>query len=98
MPFAEINGHRCYYRLDGGDGRPLIVLSHSLGLDHGMWDALTRQLLPHRAVLRYDTRGHGASEATPGEYSIEQLSRDVWRSPTRWAFARSSCAACRSAA
>jgi 3-oxoadipate enol-lactonase len=28
-------------------------------------------------VLRYDTRGHGQSSATPGEYSIELLGRDV---------------------
>jgi 3-oxoadipate enol-lactonase/4-carboxymuconolactone decarboxylase len=27
--------------------------------------------------LRYDTRGHGASEASPGEYSVEQLGGDV---------------------
>ena len=77
MPFASVNGHRCYFRLEGRRDAPLVMLSHSLGLDHGMWDGLTRQLLPHCAVLRYDTRGHGASEATPGEYSIEQLSRDA---------------------
>jgi len=28
-------------------------------------------------VLRYDARGHGRSTATPGPYTIEQLSRDV---------------------
>src|SRR5215831_11834407 len=77
MPFADVNGHRCYYRLEGSDRRPVVVLSHSLGLHHGMWDALARQLLPHCAVLRYDTRGHGDSEAVPGDYTIEQLSRDL---------------------
>ena len=77
MPFAQINGHRCYYRLHGRDDRPVVILSHSLGLEHGMWDALTAQLLPHARVLRYDTRGHGASEETPGDYSVEQLARDA---------------------
>jgi 3-oxoadipate enol-lactonase/4-carboxymuconolactone decarboxylase len=77
MPFTDVNGHRCYYRLEGLDGRPVVVLSHCLGLDHGLWDTLARQLLPHCAVLRYDTRGHGASEATPGDYTLEQLARDV---------------------
>ena len=77
MPFTDVNGHRCYYRFEGLGDRPAVILSHSLGFDHGMWDALTRALLPHCAVLRYDTRGHGASEATPGDYSIEQLARDV---------------------
>jgi len=77
MPFAEVNGHRCYYRLHGRDGDPAVILSHSLGLEHGMWDALTAQLLPHARVLRYDTRGHGASESTPGDYTVEQLARDA---------------------
>jgi len=77
MPFVSINGHRCHYRREGHDGRPVVVLSHCLGLDHGLWDTLTRQLAPHYAVVRYDTRGHGVSEATPGDYPVEQLSRDV---------------------
>jgi 3-oxoadipate enol-lactonase/4-carboxymuconolactone decarboxylase len=77
MPFAEVNGHRCYYRLHGRDGDPAVILSHSLGLEHGMWDALTAQLLPHARVLRYDTRGHGASESTPGDNTVEQLARDA---------------------
>jgi 3-oxoadipate enol-lactonase/4-carboxymuconolactone decarboxylase len=77
MPFLDVSGHRCYYRLDGRDGDPVIVLSHSLGVDHGLWDGLAARLLPHFAVLRYDTRGHGASASTPGDYTVEQLSRDV---------------------
>jgi 3-oxoadipate enol-lactonase/4-carboxymuconolactone decarboxylase len=42
-----------------------------------MWDALAARLLPHFLVLRYDTRGHGASESTPGDYTVEQLARDA---------------------
>jgi 3-oxoadipate enol-lactonase/4-carboxymuconolactone decarboxylase len=77
MSLITINGHRAYYRLQGRDGDPVVMLSHSLGLEHGMWDALTQQLLPHCAVLRYDTRGHGASEATPGDYTVGQLAHDA---------------------
>jgi 3-oxoadipate enol-lactonase / 4-carboxymuconolactone decarboxylase len=77
MPFAAVNGHRCYYRLQGRDADPVVVLSHSLGLEHGMWDALTAALLPHARVLRYDTRGHGASEPTAGDYTVELLARDA---------------------
>jgi 3-oxoadipate enol-lactonase/4-carboxymuconolactone decarboxylase len=77
MPFARVTGSRHYYRHEGRDGRPALVLSHSLGLDHGMWDEQVAQFLPHFQVLRYDTRGHGASEATPGDYTIEQLGRDA---------------------
>jgi 3-oxoadipate enol-lactonase/4-carboxymuconolactone decarboxylase len=42
-----------------------------------MWDPQMPGLLPHFQVLRYDTRGHGASDAPPGDYSMEQLGSDV---------------------
>jgi 3-oxoadipate enol-lactonase/4-carboxymuconolactone decarboxylase len=42
-----------------------------------MWDQQMSGLLPYFRVLRYDTRGHGASDAPPGDYSIEQLGRDA---------------------
>jgi 3-oxoadipate enol-lactonase/4-carboxymuconolactone decarboxylase len=57
--------------------KAVLVLSHSIGADHAMWAPQVPDLLPHFQVLRYDTRGHGASEVTQGEYSIELLGRDV---------------------
>jgi len=42
-----------------------------------MWAPQVADLLPHFQVLRYDTRGHGASDVPKGEYSIELLGRDV---------------------
>ena len=77
MPFATLNNCRHYYRLEGVDGRPVLVLSHSVGTDHGMWQPQMPDLLRHFQVLRYDTRGQGASDAPAGEYSIEQLGRDA---------------------
>jgi len=77
MPVIPIGNTTCYYRLEGVPGRPVLVLSHSLGLDHGMWDAQTADLLPHYRVLRYDTRGHGASSVSAGDYSIAELAQDV---------------------
>ena len=77
MPLVKIGGNTCYYRLDGHADRPVLILSHSLGLDHGMWDAQAADLLPHFRVLRYDTRGHGASSAPAGDYAIADLARDV---------------------
>ena len=55
----------------------MLILSHSISTDHAMWDLQVADLLPHFQILRYDTRGHGASDATPGEYSIEMLAKDV---------------------
>ena len=34
-------------------------------------------LQPNFRILRYDTRGHGQSSVTPGDYTIEQLGCDV---------------------
>ena len=77
MPFANVNGTRIFYRLEGQPGKPVLVFSHSIGTDHGMWGLQAADLLPHFQILRYDTRGHGASDVPTGEYSIELLGRDL---------------------
>jgi 3-oxoadipate enol-lactonase / 4-carboxymuconolactone decarboxylase len=77
VPFADSEGCRIYYRLEGASSRPLLVLAHSLGTDHGMWNPQMPALLSRFQVLRLDLRGHGASDAPPGEYTIAQLAHDV---------------------
>jgi 3-oxoadipate enol-lactonase / 4-carboxymuconolactone decarboxylase len=77
MPLLILDNAKYYYRLDGRDDRPVLMLSHSLGQDHTMWDAQAADLSAHFRVLRYDIRGHGASEVTPGDYRIEQLAADA---------------------
>lgn len=77
MPLAQINGHTCHYRVDGPDEAPVLMLSHSLGLEYGMWDAQAFDGQRFFRVVRYDLRGHGASEVTAGDYTIEQLGRDA---------------------
>src|ERR1700676_2580171 len=77
MPFAIVDKNRVFYRLEGKTGAPVLVLSHSIGTDHGMWAQQIEDLAPHFQIWRYDTRGHGASDAPEGDYSIEQLGRDV---------------------
>jgi len=77
VPFLKIDDVRLFYRLEGNAGRPVLVLSNSLGTDHSMWSKQMPDLLQHFQVLRYDTRGHGASDAPAGDYSMERLGRDV---------------------
>lgn len=77
MPFANSQGCRIYYRLEGAPSNPLLVLVHSLGADHGMWDPQMPALLRRFQVLRLDLRGHGASGVPAGDYTMEQLSGDV---------------------
>jgi 3-oxoadipate enol-lactonase/4-carboxymuconolactone decarboxylase len=77
MPFAVSQGCRIYYRLEGSPEKPLLVLVHALGTDHGLWDPQVPALIRYFQVLRLDLRGHGASDATPGEYTMFQLAHDV---------------------
>ncbi len=56
---------------------PIVVLSHALGTDLHMWDAVVTLLAPHYTVLRYDQRGHGRSPATCAPLSIDDLADDA---------------------
>jgi len=56
---------------------PLLVLSHALGLDLSMWDAVAALLQDRFTVLRYDHRGHGGSAAVPGPWSVDDLADDA---------------------
>lgn len=77
MSSVPVAGGELHYRMDGTRGKPVLVLSNSLGTDLAMWDPQVDALRPHFCIVRYDTRGHGQSSATPGPYTIEQLGRDV---------------------
>lgn len=77
VEFADVNGTRIAYRLDGPEGAPVLTMSHSLSADHSMWEPQMPALSDAYRVLRFDTRGHGASDAPAGEYSLDQLADDV---------------------
>ena len=77
MPIMEKDDLRLYYQLEGRADAPCLILSNSLGTDLNMWAPQMPALLDHFRVLRYDTRGHGQSNVTPGPYSIAQLGGDV---------------------
>jgi 3-oxoadipate enol-lactonase len=72
-----VNGARLRYELEGREDAPVLVMSNSLGTDLGMWQPQMPALLERFRVLRYDTRGHGESEVTPGEYDVAGLGADV---------------------
>lgn len=73
----EVGGLRVAYRLDGPEGGDVLVLSNSLMSTHRMWDPQMSAFTARYRVLRYDTRGHGATETTPEPYSIELLAQDA---------------------
>ncbi|MEC8033627.1 MAG: 3-oxoadipate enol-lactonase [Pseudomonadota bacterium] len=71
------DGCRIAYRFDGPEGAPVLLLSNSLGTDMDMWAPQLATWTQAFRVLRYDHRGHGASDAPAGGYSIDRLGRDV---------------------
>jgi len=66
-----------HYECSGAPDAPVIVLAGSLGTDLSMWDPQARALSTRFRVVRYDTRGHGASPAPPGPYAIADLGADL---------------------
>lgn len=77
MAFAELDGVLIRYELSGGPGLPVLVMSHSLGVDLTMWEPQLSALAPHVRLLRYDTRGHGGSSIPDGPYTAADLGGDV---------------------
>jgi 3-oxoadipate enol-lactonase / 4-carboxymuconolactone decarboxylase len=77
MPFTTRDGARLYWKLEGSADRPPLVLLNSIGTDMGLWDRALHHLLPAFRLLRIDTRGHGASDAPEGDYSLALLAEDV---------------------
>jgi 3-oxoadipate enol-lactonase len=71
------DGVRISYHVEGPEGAPWIVLSNSLATDRRVWDPQISALTACRRVLRYDGRGHGASDPGTAPYTFEQLAGDV---------------------
>ncbi|HWA13061.1 MAG TPA: 3-oxoadipate enol-lactonase [Burkholderiales bacterium] len=56
---------------------PWVVMSHSLACNVSMWDEQAALLARDFRVLRFDTRGHGATDAPAGAYSLDMLADDL---------------------
>jgi 3-oxoadipate enol-lactonase len=62
---------------DGPADAPVLVLGPSLGTDVGLFDTQAAAFADRVRVIRYDLRGHGASEVVPGPCTIADLAADV---------------------
>ena len=71
------NGININYELTGPKGAPVVMLSHSLACSMVMWQPQLAVLESAFQVLRFDTRGHGDSDAPEGAYTLEQLTADA---------------------
>ena len=74
---AKVNGIEINYELHGREGAPWLVLSHSLACSVRMWDPQIAAFKDRFRILAYDMRGHGASAAPAGAYSLGMLADDV---------------------
>ncbi|MGI1795592.1 3-oxoadipate enol-lactonase [Acinetobacter variabilis] len=77
MPTFTSNDAQINYQTFGDATKPAIVFSNSLGTKYSMWQPQIEHFQQDYYVICYDTRGHGASSAPQGPYSLEQLGQDV---------------------
>ncbi len=77
MPVIDANGIKVNYQIDGADNAPVLLLSNSLGTNLHMWDKQVPALSRRFRVVRYDTRGHGKTEAPSYPYTAAMLGQDA---------------------
>lgn len=77
MPTFTSNDAQINYQTFGDAAKPALVFSNSLGTNFKMWQPQIDFFQQDFFVICYDTRGHGASSAPQGPYSIDQLGQDV---------------------
>ena len=71
------NGIGIRYEIEGPESAPVVAMSHSLAANLRMWEDQMPILGEYR-VLRYDTRGHGGTDAPEGDYTLDQLADDLF--------------------
>jgi 3-oxoadipate enol-lactonase len=79
MAFDRLGDIVVHHRQTGPADAPLLVFVNSLGTDLRVWDDLLLRFADRFCCVRYDKRGHGLSDATPGPYSMEGLAEDLAR-------------------
>ncbi|MDA1133052.1 MAG: alpha/beta fold hydrolase [Proteobacteria bacterium] len=74
---VRANGISFVCKIDGPDGASWLTFSNSLNTDLSLWDGQVALLADRFRILRYNTRGHGGTEAPPGPYDLEDLASDI---------------------
>jgi 3-oxoadipate enol-lactonase len=77
MTGITIAGETFNVCIEGGENKESLMLSNPMGTNLHVWDPQIPALTRHFRVVRYDSRGHGASVANQGPYSLEGLGRDA---------------------
>jgi 3-oxoadipate enol-lactonase len=70
---------RLAHRLDGTEGRPVLVFGNSLGTTWELWDGQVAALADAWRIVRFDHPGHGRSPLPDGELTVESIADAVLR-------------------
>jgi pimeloyl-ACP methyl ester carboxylesterase len=76
MEFMTRNGVKLAYT-EAGRGGPPIVFIHGMTCDHSDFAPQFEHFRQQHRVIAVDLRGHGASDAPEGDYSMAALAEDV---------------------
>ena len=71
------DGSALQTRIEGPEGAPCLVFSNSVLTDLSVWDAQAAAFADRYRVLRYDQRGHGASDVTEGPMDFTRYGADL---------------------
>ncbi|KAA0567833.1 alpha/beta fold hydrolase [Azospirillum sp. Sh1] len=63
--------------MTGPSNAPVVLFANSIGTNFHIWDEQVKALGGRIRTLRYDMRGHGLTDATPGAYSMDMLADDA---------------------
>ncbi len=74
---VKANGININYEAEGPESAPAIVVSHGIATSNAIWAEVSKHLSGKYRVIRYDSRGHGGTDAPRGDYSLELLGEDA---------------------
>ncbi len=77
MEMIDSGDVRIAVRSDGPQDGPALLMAHALGLDHTVFDSVLPHLPPALRVVRYDARGHGASDTPDPPYAMGRIVADA---------------------
>lgn len=73
----NVGGLNIRFADEGPKSAPVVMMSHSLSAEIGMWSPQADALKDRFRVIRYDTRGHGGTDAPEGPYTLDMLADDA---------------------
>jgi 3-oxoadipate enol-lactonase len=74
---AMSGGARIDYSVAGASTAPALLFINSIATTRELWARQVPRCSRSFRAITYDARGHGFSQLTAGDYTIEQLARDA---------------------